>query len=1032
MKIVEVAIRRPTLVTVGMILAAIFGYISLTRIPVQLTPTIDRPEITITTVYPGAAPPEVETEITDKLEEQLNAVENLREIRSSSAEGVSTITLTFDWGTDKDLASIDILKRINLVGDLPDEAQEPIIAAVSTDEAQAVMWLGLRGEPPINILREIADDQVRPRLERVANVGRVRIFGGEQREIRIIVDYNKIASRQISVPQLRLALDAENRNVKGGFIDEGKRRYTLRTIGEFASLRDVENVIITKGPGGPVYVRDVAEVADTYEDRTSIVRAGGRPVVILGAFRKTGSNTLEVSKGLMAEIARLRKELAPKGMDFEIYYDAAEYIENSIAMVRRNLIIGALLASGVLVLFLRSLRSTAIVAVSIPVALLTSFVILNVLGRSINVISLAGLSFASGMVVDNAIVVLENIFRHLQEGKSVLRATYDGAVEVWGAVLAATLTTLAVFIPIIYVREEAGQIFKDIALTISCAVGLSLLVAMTVIPMLSGRWLRPPGEGNAGRGRLARAWGRLPDLAGPGVWVREFFVGAVRWSTARPWRSVVVIAVVAAGFLISLLLLPPAEYLPTGNRNFMFGMVVLPPTLNIDGADEITRMIDGYLAQVDELDVYFTVTSRLNIFFGGKAEKNYARRMRGIVDSIRGMLAGIPGKRFFNVSQASIFQRGFFSGKNVRIDVEGDDLAQVAAYAEAVQNAVRVIPGVIFPLSSLSLGNPEIQLVVDRERAADLGLSSREIAEAVEAVFGGRLLATEFRAQGKEYDIMIRGSARPIDSRSELQRMIITGRGENVNLLSVVEERPAVGPTNIEHTELRRSVTITAPVAEKAALGEVMDEIEKRVLGPIRKEMPLTYSARLAGSADDLTITRRALAGSFALALVIIFLLMAALFESFTYPLVVLLSVPMAASGAIVGVRLRGASLDVITMLGFVILGGIVVNNAILLIHQSLNLMRAGAASREAIIEGTRTRVRPIFMTTLTTVLGMLPMVVFTGAGTELYAGLGAAVVGGLAISSIFTLVLVPTVFALVIRLQRRLGIGLPREIEIE
>ncbi|NQT18364.1 MAG: efflux RND transporter permease subunit, partial [Planctomycetes bacterium] len=819
MKVVEVAIKRPALVTVGMILAALFGYISLTRIPVQLTPTIDRPEITVTTVYPGAAPPEVETEITDKLEEQLNAVESLREIRSSSAENVSSITLTFDWGTDKDLASIDILKRINLVGDLPDEAREPIIAAVSTDEAQAVMWLGLRGDPPVNVLREIANDQVRPRLERVTNVGRVRVFGGEEREIRIIVDYNKIASRQISVPQLRRALDAENRNVKGGAIDEGKRRYTLRTIGRFASLRDIENVIITKGPGGPVYVRDVAEVVDTYEDRTDIVRANGRPVVIMGAFRKTGSNTLEVSGGLMAEIARLKKELAPKGMDFDIYYDAAEYIEDSIAMVRRNLIIGALLACGVLVLFLRSLRSTLIVAISIPVALIASFVILNALGRSINVISLAGLTFASGMVVDNAIVVLDNIFRHLQQGKSALRAAYDGAVEVWGAVLAATLTTLAVFIAIIYVREEAGQIFKDIALTISCAVGLSLLVAMTVIPMLCGRWLSADGRQRRDGGRLSAACRKLPNFVGLGVWVRELFVNAVRWSTGRRRRGIAVVAVVVGGFLLSLLLLPPAEYLPTGNRNFMFGIVMLPPTLNINGADDTTRMIESCLAQVDELEVYFTVTSRLNIFFGGKAEKKHARRMRDIVGRIRLMLAGIPGKRFFNVSQASIFQRGFFSGKNVRIDVEGDDLQQVAAYAETVQNGVRRIPGVIFPLSSLSLGNPEIQLVVDRERAADLGLSSSEIAEAVEAVFGGRLLATEYRARGKEYDMLIRGSAEPISSRSELERMRITGQGESVNLLSVVEERPAVGPTVIEHTELRRSVTITAPIAESAALG---------------------------------------------------------------------------------------------------------------------------------------------------------------------------------------------------------------------
>ncbi len=345
MRIVETAITRPTVVIVGMIFAGLFGFISLTRIPIQLTPTVDRPVITVTTVYPGAAPPEVESEITDKLEEQLKAVENLREIRSTSAENVSTITLTFDWGVDKDLASIDILKRINLVGDLPAEANEPIITAVSSSEAEAVMWVGLRGALPVNVMREVGDDQVGPRLERVADVGRVRIFGGQEREIRVVIDYNKMVSRQISVSQLQVALDAENRNVKGGFIDEGKRRYTLRTIGEFGSLQDIENVIITKGAGGPVYVSDVAEVIDTYEDPAVVVRSGGRPVIVLGVFKKTGTNTMEVSKGLMREVASLRKELAQREMGLEIYYDAAEYIQDSIAMVRRSLIIGAVLAS---------------------------------------------------------------------------------------------------------------------------------------------------------------------------------------------------------------------------------------------------------------------------------------------------------------------------------------------------------------------------------------------------------------------------------------------------------------------------------------------------------------------------------------------------------------------------------------------------------------------------------------------------------------------------------------------------------------
>ncbi len=1019
MKLIDVSIRRPVSVVVGILLVALFGYIALTKIPIQMKPTVDKPIITVSTVYRGAAPQEVEEQITTPIEEQLQSVENLYKLSSKSMEGVSRISLEFDWGVDKDIASIDILKKLNLVGELPEEAETPIISAITSEEEQPIMWL-IAQNPQMNInaLYQYADDYIKPRLERLQGVGRIRLPGGEEREIQVILDYDALSARGISIPEVRAALRGENRNVRGGHFDEGKRRFIVRTVGLFQSLADVENVVIRKSGTEVVYVRDVARVIDSYKEKTSVVKTNSVPTIAFGIIKKTGTNTLDIIERVKTEVEKLQEQLKPKGITLEPVYDESEYIWDSVNFVVSNLWWGAGLAALVLIFFLRSLRSTVIVAIAIPVSMVAVFIPLFALGRSLNIISLAGLAFAVGMVVDNAIVVLENIYRHLEMGSSRLEAAFEGAKEVWGAVLASTLTTLAVFLPIIFVKEESGQLFKDIAITISCAVGFSLIVSITVIPMLSSRWLRSGTKTEDSKGH------KLMDkllLSWLGTAVSSFFLRVVKLATRGFNRKIAVVLLISLLFLLSLKLIPKREYLPTGNRNFI--VVIMKPHVgsNLARNEYLAGLLEDKVKQLPEVERYFSVVSQDFKIIGVICKREYALQTKQIARKINGMIFGIPGFEYAFATQVSLFGRRM--GKGLDIEIKGLNLSEIQSYASQIQQQVMGLPGVQLVRSSLELGQPEIQVRVDREKAADLGLAVADVAEIVETLVVGKL-ATLYKSGGNEYDLTLMGEKELFDRKQALRDLIIyTPSGRAVNLSSIAEIRETSGPTNIDHIELDRSVTLSVNIAEGVPLEQVMDEINTKALIPLRKRLPYGYFVELSGSASDLETTVTALTDSFILALIIIYLLMSALFESFIYPLIILFSVPLAATGAILGVYLTGSELNVVTMLGFIILAGIVVNNAILLIHQALNHIRTdGMEPTQAILESTRTRIRPIFMSVITTVCGMIPMAFRGGAGSELYSGLGAAIVGGLSISTIFTLILVPVVFSLVMDLKGAWG----------
>ncbi|HSF34048.1 MAG TPA: efflux RND transporter permease subunit [Candidatus Tectomicrobia bacterium] len=1025
MKLIAFCVRYPITVIVGMVLALLFGVIALTRLPIQMTPTVDRPEISVETVYRGAAPQEVENEIVDRQEEKLISVQNLQELVSTSYEGRGVVTLRFDWGVNKDVARLEVSEKLDLVQDIPDDAERPIIRAVSSDEETPIAWIVINTKRDINEVRQEAEDAIKPRLERVEGVGAVWLFGGQEREVHVMLDYQAMTARGLTISQVRDALLRENRNTKGGNIDEGKRRYLVRTIGQFADLKHIEDTIVATQGGHSVYVRDIATVRFGLKERDRSIRLFGDPTVGFGVVRRTGANTVEVMKGLKQELAYLNSVYADKGIKFEQVYDETDYIYDAVSLVTENVYAASLLTMVVLIFFLRSLRSILVIGLSIPISVVTTFIILNALGRSLNIVMLAGLAFAVGNIVDNSIVVLENIFRHREMGKSRLQAALDGASEVRGAIVASTLTNLAVFLPIILMQDEVGQLFRDIAIATSISTVLSLSCALTVVPMMASRVLKTGPEG-ARYPRLQR----LLDIVLLGWLGQAFSNGLMRslsWLRRGVGRRLAVVFGMTLGSLaLALYLMPPIDYLPKGNRNLILAIVQLPPGFNLDQIDGIVTELESRYMQMPEIARLFAVARTENPLLGVIVKREYAdiAGIQRVIEELKRRSTGIPGTRAVFVTQMALFrQRGqLLGGTNLEIDVKGHGLDEVRDIAAGIEQQVRSLPGVNFVRSSFEWGNPELQVAVDRQKVSDLGFSVSDIGYMVETLIAGTL-AGNFREQGKERDLTLIGTERGAARTQALDNVVLyPPRGGPLRLADIADIREEEGPTKIEHIDRDRSIKLTVNLRDEVPMQEAIDTVNTQVLRKVRQELPLGYAINVSGQAKDLDRTWNSLKWSFLLAVVVIYLLMCSLYESFTYPFIIMFSVPPAMVGGVLGVRLLHhiepmVKLDVVTMLGFIIMAGVVVNAAILLVEQALNHMQEGMHPQDAILESARNRLRPIFMTA-SSILGFLPLVASSGAGSELYRGMGAVMLGGMALSTVFTLVLVPTMFSLWIDAQ--------------
>jgi HAE1 family hydrophobic/amphiphilic exporter-1 len=1104
MNLIESCVTSPVKVAVGVILVTLFGVLSILSMPVQLTPEVQIPTITVDCQWRGASPQEIERELVQPLEEQLRSVEGLVKLSSDSASSAGTVELEFAVGTDMSQALVKVNTRVQQVRDWPIDADRPVIRTSSAND-RPVAWfilgqaapetaaiekakadhpalaadldrvlkarspdlamfrirklaaahpeLAALAPPAIDVeaVRRMAEDDIESRLERVDGVSSADLVGGREDELQVIVDPQLLAARNLTIEDLRLALANQNQDTSGGDLWEGKRRYVVRTLGQFRSPEQVEGVIITRRDGKPVYVRDVAKARLGTKKPDGIVRRFGARNIAIRVTRESGANVLDVMQRLRDTASRIDEQLKPKGLSLSLVYDETDYIDSAIGLVKDNILVGGLLTLGTLLLFLRNIRSTLIVAMSIPVSVMGTFLALAAFDRTLNVISLAGIAFAVGMLIDNSVVVLENIFVHWSAGESPKDAAVKGTQEVWGAILASTLTNVAVFLPVLFVEGEVGQLFGDIALAIAAAVGLSIAVSGLVVPaaaalLLQSRHARAAATVVTGAGETAGTTASRGDvLTRFGAAFMGVVTGINRFLLASaPRAAIASAAIVAAAAVATWLLMPKVEYLPEGNRNLVFGILLPPPGYNIN---ELLRMgdrveerlipywdVDPGTPEAKALDApvvadCFFVARGKSVFIGLRSLDPLEAAK--LVPLVRRIAADLPGT-FAVAKQSSLFENGIGAGRTIDIEITGPDLAKLVKLGVQVMGKLpEATPGSQnLPKPSLDLSSPEIQLVPRLEQAADMRLDARQLGYIVDCLVDGGY-ATDYFLDNDRIDLVIKGDDRFVQRTQDLRTLpVVTPGGQLVPLEAVAEVREfSSGPEQILHRERERAITVQVSPPAKMPLEEAQERIQSMIVKPLEESGALDggYRITLGGTTDKLVATWKSLWFNLVIAGVITYLLMAALFESWLYPAVVIASVPVGSVGGLLGLWLLnwlGASfgifqpLDVLTMLGFVILIGTVVNNPILIVERALQLVReTDTEPTEAILEAVRSRVRPIFMTTLTTVLGLLPLVLFPGAGSELYRGLGAVLLGGMLFSTIVTLVLVPALLGLCFRI---------------
>ncbi|PCI41801.1 MAG: acriflavin resistance protein [Rhodospirillaceae bacterium] len=1039
MNIIRQSIDRPIAVIAAVLMIVMFGLMALNTIPIQLIPDVRKPVLTITTTWPGAAPAEIEREIVNPQEDVFRGLKGLDEISSSSQTGRARITLEFSVSQDMDKALLLVANRLDQISSYPDEANKPSIRTSSSDD-KPIAWFSLvrtdDNTTPMPHHGDFVEDTVQDLIERVPGVSRVNVYGGVKREMIVVISPERMAQFGLTVPQISNALRLANSSASAGDVEEGKRRYIVRTEGKLSTVKQVGAVVLLSqvdpvtGQISRLTVDDIGDVSFGHKKPTATIRRLGEPAMALNVVRESGANVIDTMTGIQAAVTELNATVLPnRGLVMKQLYDETVYINSAIDLVQQNIWGGGTLAAIILLLFLRSAPATLIISLAIPVSVIGSFVAMAALGRSINVISLAGIAFAVGMVVDAAIVVLENIYRLRQQGKSPSEAAYLGAQQVWGAVFVSALTTVLVFTPILIMDIEIGQLFRDIAVAISISVSLSLVVAVTVIPALANRLFKTIPKQKT-----------IPSLAFLDRFAK-FFTDAVlkytRWVIQNRTRAIAVVTIMCGTAAVAtVLFLPKLEYLPEGNRNLIFGRIMPPPGYNLKTTTDIAERVENAVRHLwasetgpdskpgepPKIDNFFFVARDSGSFLGASSVD--PSRVAELIPILRKPIFSEPGTFGF-ITQPSLFGRTVGGGRSINLDISGPDLEVVLGVALKATGMVgKILPRAdghqIRPRPGLELGAPEVRIYPDPVRLADNGLNAREFSQTVDA-FNDGLRVAEITVDGRRIDLTLKGPTNNITQTQGINHLPISTPGGAV--LSIGDLANVVitsGPTEIRHIGRERTVTLQIRPSSSLALEDAINMLQSEVIDPLKAEgLPDGMTMRMAGTADKLSEAWNAMVWDISIAVIIVYLVMAILFESFLYPLIIILSVPLATAGGVGGLGFMNLfvhqPLDMLTLLGFIILVGIVVNNAILLVHQTLHHQRYDSMSKaEALVEATRNRIRPIFMSTLTSIFGMLPLVLFPGAGSELYRGLGSVVVGGLSLSAVLTLLMIPPLMALV------------------
>ena len=962
MNLTKLSLDNHVAVIVAILLATLFGTISLSRLPIQLTPEIKDPEITINTNWRAAAPNEVETEIIEPQEDVLRGLPGMTKLLSKAQDGRGEITITFSVEMDLRRALIEVINRLNQVPSYPDDVDEPTISTVGGN-ARAIAWFIIKPEAGNNVdissFKNYIEEVVQTRFERVHGVARSEVYGGREREIRITFDPHRTASLGVQLP-LATTQITSGADVSGGYADIGKRDYSIRYAGKYR-VEDLQGLIVDWRDGYPVYLRDIAVVEERMVDRNSFVITKGELSIAVNAQRETGVNVLQVMRGLQEAVEELAEgPLARANLTIEQVYDETTYIDRSIQMLATNLGIGILLAVAILWWFLRRLRTTLVVAVSIPVCLLTSFIVLEITGRTVNVISLAGLAFAVGMVLDASIIVLENIVRLREEGKPADIASLLGANQVWGALLASTVTTVAIFLPVVFLEEEAGQLFADLAITITTAICVSLIVAITVIPSFAKHYI-----------------GDQKVIDPHHQWWQKISKTIMFLSNGSIRRIFWIIILTTVPLWLAWTLIPKADYLPEGNRNLVFAYILPPPGANIEQiekemGDIIAERISPYLTgeKQPQVNHYFFVAFSRGVFMGVRAVK--PEETGALIPVLNSVIQGFPDTIAF-AKRASLFS-GFGDGRAIDMDLHGRNITEIMNAARAGFALIhQKIPGVsVRPLPGLELAQPELRLTPDDRRISEAGWNRNQMAGIIRALGDGLYVGDYFDGE-ETLDVIVR--SKPWQSPEELQSIpLATPRAGILPLSELVTIQRISGPEEIRRMNRRRTVTLQITPPDSLSLEETLSILQSEVEPTVRAAMPVDGDINYTGTADKLASALTNMKGSFILAIFILYLLMSALFKSFKDSLLVIFSIPLATVGGVVALKLMNIipqvffdiplfqAMDLLTMIGFIILLGLVVNNAILLVYQARSGEREGLSRREAVSQSVNIRLRPILI----------------------------------------------------------------------
>ncbi len=1008
MDLTQTSTRNPAGTLVTLLLLFVFGLLAINKLPIQLLPDIQRPQISVFNNWRSAAPQEMESNIIEPQENVLRQVSGVVEMNSNISQGFGRVSLTFEVGSDMQAAMINVINALNQTPPRPLDANEPFINVGGGNGSPNLASILIRTAPDnpateFSQYQKLIDDVVEPRLRQITGVGSVQLQGRRAKELHIEFDPYRAAALGITIDQLRTTL-SRAADVSGGTANVGRRQYMVRFVGQFTP-ENLGQLIVTYNDGRPVYLNELAEVKIGSVENQGFTKRNGYPAYYMTIEGTFDANTVAVLDGINQAIDELNEQtLRPQGLIMDLSFDASVHIKRAILLVKGNLGIGVLLALFILFAFLRSARATLMIASTIPVALLLAFIALEAMGRTLNVISLAGLAFAVGLVLDAAIIVQENIVRLYQKGEPITKAILQGTAQVKGALMASTATTVAIFLPVLFMPGVEGQLFSDLALTLSVAVISSFISAVTLIPVFNLLWLKLPANKTANH-----LWLKLTEL------IKTLTLNKKR---AGAWCALLILGSAVATFS----LMPRPDFLPQARSDGIFAFFSLPPGANVKTLEKelgdviIERLKPYYEKQKAPFikGYNFSMYNAFNVLFIYPEDPSQADEMIRLLNEE--ILIGLPDTQAFT-NRGSLLQFGFNGGRAINIDLQGPDMeALMSSAAKGMGVIQKALPGaVVRPIPGLSLAQPELQLVPNERRLAQAGVDRMQIASAIRAYTSG-LFVGEYFDGNERMDILLKGPKWTVPEQLSASPIYTQAAGiQTIGELTSIKR--TVGPTQLQRVNGKRSVSLLIFPPADMSLDEALEIIKGDALDEISASLPEDSAVKFRGSADKLDQTITDMGTNFLLAVLILFLLMAAMFKSAKDSILVLLSMPLAIAGGVVSLRILNLfsfqSLDLLTMIGFIILLGLVVNNAILLVDQTRQGTRDGLSLDDAIYQAVYTRARPVYMSTLTSIFGMLPLMLVPGVGSEIYRGLAAVIVGGMSFSALFTLILMPSLLRL-------------------